>query len=101
MTKGLEVGYQLDMTRVTVLVERQYVLSGDWICTGADRRMAGEVEGVFDVQLELVVFVGRQAIDQPEQRGQRGHFAARHVEHQSAVSQLWTIANCQRGDPPA
>src|SRR5690348_3027802 len=97
----LKVRHELDVSLATVFVERQDVLSGERVSPRADRGMARKIKSVFDVQLQLVVLVGGKSIDQGEQRFQRRHFAARYVEHQTAMGEDRSIANRQRGQAPA
>ena len=56
---------------------------------------------MLDVELQLVVFVCRQAVHQLDQRGQCRHFATRDIEHDSAMGHRRAIADVQRRDTGA
>src|SRR5258708_869694 len=101
MAKGLQIWHQLNVSWATIRVDCQDVLGREWIGASADRRMAGKVNRVLDVQRELVVLGGSYPTDRGAGGGRGRLFSARHVRQQPAVGQARAIANGQRGNTPA
>jgi hypothetical protein len=96
VSERLEVRDEFDVMSTTVRIEREDVVSGQWIGAGTDLRVTREVKGVLDVELNVIVFVGCEVLDQAEERLERGHFAARDVEHDTTVGEHRPIADGER-----
>ncbi len=100
MAEGVLVDDQLDADRAADAVEPGQIVGRDRRCVLPHDTVTPEREGVFDVELELVVATGGEPVDEAAERGAGRNPVAGDVQHVAPGGEVGPVGDVHRGQGP-
>ena len=97
MAERVEVGDKLDESLAAMRVQGANLFRSQWGGILPNGFVVGESEGVFHVQLQLVVFQVRQQVDKGKESLHRRHLAPAYVQHEATIGKGGVISDFETG----
>ena len=98
MSKGIEIGNELDEALFAVVVNLSYLFSGEGGEIFPDCLVVLKGKGVFDVELDFIEPMQAEKVDEFKNRVHGWHFASTDIEHKCPSTKYRAVINLKARD---